>query len=800
MVTENKKNVVKMAMIYTQEGRWDKAIAEYKKLLTLDPTDFNTHNMLGDVYKKKNEDQLAYQEYIVAAEAYLKQGLSDKAQIIYKKIGALDSERLNDSDKKKQMLIKKLTEADKLIETGEIDKAIETFKEILKINPESSDTYQRLGELYAQKGNKEESLKYYEKIVDVYFKNRLYKKALPIYQKILDLQPENIDVRERIAEIYEREGSESDAKREYLSLAEFYWKMRNVERTEYFSQKAVDFKSIEAHYFKGAALYSKKIYDEAKKELDMLLKFKANHVGALVIMGNIYRDMDQTDEAIATFNKIIKAEEENTEAYEIIADLLGKKGLKKESAAKYLAAANIHVKKQELGEAVKVLNNVLMSDPDNIEVLQKLSDTLLQMNKKKEAADTYIRISDLYKKDNMDDKADEYYKRAEQTDPANEEIINRAKKLSGGGEIESVSAPRPEEIIYDQMPFSQVPDFMTAPGLKPSEQIPDFEVLPEPVSFNGDQTKDDLPSLVAMADNFIVSGSFDEGIELFQKALSIDPSNQEIKKKLNAAYSQYAGIPATSPEEDLKLKQEEDEDRKRREESAKQKQAEILSHMQEERKKKVEEEEQLRRDEELKKREEEETVRKKQQELMQKMAEERKKKEEEERLRVEAEHKKKEDEESGRKQREIEEENNRKAAEEVKRREAADAEAKRNEEARQKISAEAEAKKRDEELKQREGEAVQNPVIDTQAEETIDEGEIATGDFATVTTAEIFLKQGLTNEAAKILKRILDKDPDNLDARMKLDEIKKLKGNASQEKKDDDNNTGKGKQSRVSYI
>jgi tetratricopeptide (TPR) repeat protein len=423
------------------------------------------------------------------------------------------------------------------------------------------------------------------------------------------------------------------------------------------------------------------------------------------------------------------------------------------------------------------------------------------MNKKKEAADTYIRISDLFKKENADDKSDEYYKRAEQTDPANEEIINRAKRLSGGGAPEVNSAVQPEEIIYDQMPFSQVPDFMTTPGLKPSEQIPDFDVLPEPLVYNGDQTRDDVPSLVAMADNFITSGSFDEGIELFQKALAIDPSNQDIKKKLNAAYSRYAGVPATSPEEDLKIKQEQDEDRKRREELAKQKQAEILSRMQEERKKKLEEEEQLRRDEELKKREEEETVKKKQQELMQKMAEERKQKEEEEHVRVEAEHKKKEDEENGRKRHETEEEDGRKAAEDAKRKEASKAEAdRRNEEARQKISAEAEAKKRDEELKQRESETAKKSVIDTHDEETIDEGEIATGDFATVTTAEIFLKQGLTNEAAKILKRILDKDPDNLDARMKLEEIKKLKGNVSQEKKDDDNNTGKGKQSRVSYI
>lgn len=60
----DKKNIVKMAYIYFQEGRWDKAIEEYKKLIALDPDDVNTHNMLGDVYVKKGAVREAFDEYI----------------------------------------------------------------------------------------------------------------------------------------------------------------------------------------------------------------------------------------------------------------------------------------------------------------------------------------------------------------------------------------------------------------------------------------------------------------------------------------------------------------------------------------------------------------------------------------------------------------------------------------------------------------------------------------------------------------------------------------------------------------
>jgi tetratricopeptide (TPR) repeat protein len=771
MAVDNKANIKKMAMIYSQEGRWDKAIVEYKKLLALDPTDFTTHNMLGDVYKKKNEDELAYQEYMIAAEAHIKQGLADKAQIIYKKIGLLDSSKLNDSDRKRQIMIKKHTEADKLIESGEIDKAIEAYKEIIKISPESLDTYQKLGELYAQKGDKKESLVYYEKIVEVYFNKRMYKKALPIYQKIMDIQPDNIEVREKIAEIYEREGNDSDAKREFLFLAEYYWKEQNVERTEFYAQKAVEFKSIEAHYFKGAALFHKKVYDEAKKELDMLLKFKANHVGALQIMANIHNDLGQTDEALSIYNKIIKAEEENTEAHEMIAQLMLNKGQKKEAVAKFVMISNIHTKKQEYDKAVGVLNKVLATEAENLEVLQKLADTYLLMKKKKEAADTFIKISDIYTKENLPDKAQEAYKHAEENDPANKEIISRAKKLSGAPEPVQFSAPPPVEPVpekqappvfirqempvFDLPPVAAAPPEVIMPKIKPSDAIENVKIDYTPAAAH-EQTKEDIPALLAMAETFINSGSFDEGIELFQKAILLDPGNPQIKKKLNAAYSQYAGIPETpavdekaaAKEEEIKRQKEED-NRRKEEEEVKKKQKELTAELESEKKKRAQEEE---------------NVKKRQQDLIKKMEEDKKK-------RAEEEENKKKNEEAGRNKKE-EEKNAIKEREDIK---------KKDDEHRKKTA--------DEERKR---DSIESPRGQSAAE--ADESAL---DFVTVMAADIFMKQGLMAEAERILKKIALKEPDNAEAKLKLEDI--LKRHDHHGKKEESAESGK-KQSKVSYI
>ncbi|HDT15478.1 MAG TPA: tetratricopeptide repeat protein, partial [Firmicutes bacterium] len=516
----------------------------------------------------------------------LKQGLAEKAGIIYKKIGMLDSNKLSEKDRKRQIMIKKHTEAEKLIESGEIDKAIETYKEILQISPESFDVYQKLGELYAEKGDSEQSLKHFEKIVEVYFKNRLYKKALPVYQKILELQPDNFDIKEKIAEIYEREGNESDAKREYLALAEHYWGNKNVDKTDFYAQKAIDFKSIEAHFFKGAAMYEKKEFGEAKKEMDMLLKFKANHMPALTILGKLYKETGQKDEALNTFVKIAKASPESYEALIELGEMQAEKGLTKEGAENFMRAADIMIKKDMKKEAAEIINRITAKDPENVEALHKLADLHVSGGNKKAGADIFVKISDIYAKEGIEDKSREFYRLAEETDPGNSQIVERQKKKDPPKKetpapAEKEKAPpagidplpdiEPEKIVMDnkKTPPPERDKLKIKTGLDDifemagsSEKTIGKSPGPAPVPLIEEkqtkETKEDIPGLTSLADSYIQTGAFDEGIEMYQKAMALDPGNEELKNKLNAAYSKYAGVPMVDPK-----KKEEEENKKK---------------------------------------------------------------------------------------------------------------------------------------------------------------------------------------------------------------------------------------------
>jgi tetratricopeptide (TPR) repeat protein len=152
------------------------------------------------------------------------------------------------------------------------------------------------------------AIKQYAEIADIYFKNKLYKKAAPIYKRINELDPSNVDAHAAMGEIHAKSGNESDAKKEYLLIAEAMLKRGDLEAALSYAKKAVALKSIEAYYYLGQVFLLQQKYDDARTEFEKLLKFKLNHVGALVSMGRIFEAKGQADEALKHYQRALKVE------------------------------------------------------------------------------------------------------------------------------------------------------------------------------------------------------------------------------------------------------------------------------------------------------------------------------------------------------------------------------------------------------------------------------------------------------------------------------------------------------------
>jgi tetratricopeptide (TPR) repeat protein len=170
----DKGKVLQTANQLAAKGQFDKAIAEWKKLLTESSNDGSVHNNIGDLHIKRNAVAEAIEAYLLAGGAFHASGSALKAIAVYKKI--------------------------------------------LKLDPSRYSVYQQLGDLNAERGLVNNAVSDYLTLSKLYLKDGRTREALAVYRKIVDLDPTNLSARQRLAELCLQENFRDDAVKAYFHL------------------------------------------------------------------------------------------------------------------------------------------------------------------------------------------------------------------------------------------------------------------------------------------------------------------------------------------------------------------------------------------------------------------------------------------------------------------------------------------------------------------------------------------------------------------------------------------------------
>jgi len=172
----DRNTVIREAQKFASKGQFDKAIAEWRKLVKESPNDATLFNTIGDLCLKKNAKAEAVDAYKRAA--------------------------------------------DLLAEDGFTSKAIALYKKVLNIDPDKIEVHLALGDMNAEKGLTGNALESYKKVADHYKKKNDMPKALGIYQKMADLSPANTAFRMKLADMYLKEGMQTEGVKAYLDAAD----------------------------------------------------------------------------------------------------------------------------------------------------------------------------------------------------------------------------------------------------------------------------------------------------------------------------------------------------------------------------------------------------------------------------------------------------------------------------------------------------------------------------------------------------------------------------------------------------
>jgi len=318
-----------LADLYYRTGRAHEAEVMARELLKTSPNDIDAHKMLGRIYLRQlGEGQ--------NAESAASSNALDAAIAEFEKIVALQPRSVEDHMVLGQLYTVK----------HDAKKAEEEFRQAQAIDPDSEDVVLNLARLYAESGDTENAAKVIESVavgdrtpkMEValgasYDQLKRPKDAIAAYRRAADLEPGDLHTVDALAEALLNDGQLDEALKQFRNLLEA--DPENASALVHISEiqrrqgkyedalatarkvRKLDPGNLEAGYNEGLLLDVLGRFDEAAQTYSAMADLtshangaytneeKANRSIFLERLGAVYLEQNKTDLAIATFQKMI---------------------------------------------------------------------------------------------------------------------------------------------------------------------------------------------------------------------------------------------------------------------------------------------------------------------------------------------------------------------------------------------------------------------------------------------------------------------------------------------------------------
>src|SRR5215471_6708129 len=108
-----------------------------------------------------------------------------------------------------------LQAAEKSLSKGKLDQALKDYLRVLDDNPKDIPTLNKVGDLYVRMNRPSDSIPYFERIADFYSKDGFFLKAIAIYKKMATIDPADLRIQVRLADLYRAAGQKDQAVMQY---------------------------------------------------------------------------------------------------------------------------------------------------------------------------------------------------------------------------------------------------------------------------------------------------------------------------------------------------------------------------------------------------------------------------------------------------------------------------------------------------------------------------------------------------------------------------------------------------------
>lgn len=428
----DKTSVMKEAQKFLAKGQIDKAIAEWEKLVSESP-DGNVFNVIGDLNLKKGDKKTAVESFHKSAQFFRNEGFSLKALALYKKV--------------------------------------------LNVEPHDSDALFALGQLSEEKGLATDAIKYYLATADALSKEGEKDRLPELYEKILSLSPSNIPLRNKVIEIFLKEGFVSSAAKEYIFIARAYDEQGDYQNALDYFHKALDIQPLNKDAVMGIS-YLYEQWEEMEKALEHIKEAAVlfhEDTEVLCRAAELFVKRGLRDEAEENLRKILGIDPEYMRAKELLGEIYLKDGAKEKAWEEYLPVIDSLILENKYEEAAKLLGDFREVEP--VETGKRLVSLFRQLGDNDKIHDELVLLGNALKDRGMTEDALSCYGDALEISPDDAELEETIASLKGEPEEEIPQATpaegkTAEEIFTEADIFSRYGLFGEAikllEGLKPT--------------------------------------------------------------------------------------------------------------------------------------------------------------------------------------------------------------------------------------------------------------------------------------------------------------------------------------------
>lgn len=326
----DKAKVLKAAEKFLSQGKFNAAIKEYRQIVDNDADDLTTLNMLGDLYVRSSKNEEAISCFERIAEHYSAQEFNLKAIAMYKKI-----ERLR---------------------------------------PRDPVVALKLADLYANQGLVHDARAQYLVVAEAYTKSGDNKRSLDILHKIADLDPNNTEIRLKLADGYLKENMRRESAAAFVQAANRFHQIGSHDHALDAYNKALQLVRddrealrgmLDTHIARGTA-------DEAAEVLERAVETHEDDNELVSMLARAYLEAEDPKGAERATALLMALDASNYPQYLPVTRLYLKTGEVDEVIRILSTIIERMLAGREERELLEIVNQVLDRNPDHVAGLRML--------------------------------------------------------------------------------------------------------------------------------------------------------------------------------------------------------------------------------------------------------------------------------------------------------------------------------------------------------------------------------------------------------------------------------------------